>query len=77
MDASLRRAAKVGLGGGAVCLFGGLTPPVTAQPPVPVGSEFQVNTFTTSSQRYPSVSLAADGDFVVEARSSTKSYGTT
>jgi hypothetical protein len=65
MGASLRRAAKVGLGVGAVCLFGGLTPPVAAQRPVPVGSEFQVNTFTTSYQRYPSVSLDAEGNFVV------------
>ena len=31
----------------------------------PVGSEFQVNTYTTSLQSRPSVSTAADGDFVV------------
>ena len=31
----------------------------------PVGSEFQVNTYTTDYQVYPSVSLDADGDFVV------------
>ncbi len=30
-----------------------------------VGGEFQVNTYTTSSQKDPSVSLDADGDFVV------------
>ena len=30
-----------------------------------LGSEFQVNTYTTGGQRYPSVATAADGDFVV------------
>ncbi len=30
-----------------------------------IGGEFQVNTYTTGSQRYPAVSLDADGDFVV------------
>jgi hypothetical protein len=30
-----------------------------------IGSEFQVNTYTTHSQRSPSVALASDGDFVV------------
>jgi len=31
----------------------------------PAGSEFQVNTYTTYDQRYPSVSLSDAGDFVV------------
>ena len=31
----------------------------------PVGSEFRVNTFTTSDQRFPSVTALADGGFVV------------
>ena len=31
----------------------------------PVGPEFQVNTFTTSGQQYPSVSLQDSGDMVV------------
>ena len=31
----------------------------------PLGPEFQVNTYTTGVQGYPSVSLDADGDFVV------------
>ncbi|MGV3526465.1 MAG: hypothetical protein ACO1RX_19765 [Candidatus Sericytochromatia bacterium] len=35
------------------------------------GSEFRVNTYTTNSQRNPSVSLDADGDFVV----AWQSYG--
>ncbi|MBZ0136588.1 MAG: tandem-95 repeat protein [Planctomycetes bacterium] len=30
-----------------------------------VGGEFQVNSYTTSSQQYPSVALDADGDFVI------------
>lgn len=30
-----------------------------------VGSEFQVNTFTTNSQLYPAIAMDADGDFVV------------
>ena len=33
------------------------------------GGEFQVNTYTTSFQSYPVVSVAADGDFVVVWRS--------
>lgn len=35
------------------------------------GGEFQVNTFTTNSQRSPSVAMDADGDFVV----TWQSYG--
>ena len=31
----------------------------------PVGGEFQVNSYTTSFQRIPSVAVDADGDFVV------------
>ena len=41
----------------------------------PVGSEFQVNTYTTSFQRRPSVAMDADGDFVV-VYSSIGSNGT-
>ena len=32
---------------------------------VPLGSEFQVNTFTTDGQYYASVAADADGDFIV------------
>jgi len=32
---------------------------------VPQGTEFRVNTYTTSNQRTPSVAMDADGDFVV------------
>ena len=35
----------------------------------PAGSEFQVNTFTTSHQANPSIALDADGDFVIAWRS--------
>ena len=38
---------------------------VWGQTPVPVGEEFQVNTYITNNQRYPSVALDGDGDFVV------------
>ena len=40
-----------------------------AQTPLPVGSEFRVNTYTTSGQRYPSVAMDSDGDFVVSWQS--------
>ncbi len=33
--------------------------------PSALGSEFQVNTYTTNAQLYPSVAAAASGDFVV------------
>ncbi len=38
---------------------------MSAQGPVPVGEEFQVNTYTTSDQRFPAVAVEPDGDFVV------------
>jgi hypothetical protein len=38
---------------------------VSAQTPLPVGSEFQVNTYTTSFQIIPSVAMDSDGDFVI------------
>jgi len=40
-------------------------PPAGAQAPVPVGGEFQVNTYTTFNQSAPSVAADVDGDFVV------------
>jgi len=39
--------------------------PSEAQTPVPAGSEFQVNTYTTNDQEEASVAVASDGDFVV------------
>ena len=50
---------------GAALIVVGL-PQLSAQP---VGSEFQVNTYTTSFQYRPAVSSDADGDFVVVWRS--------
>jgi hypothetical protein len=50
-------------------------PEAFAQAPLPEGSEFQVNTYTTSSQGYPDVAARADGDFVVVWQS-TGSTGT-
>jgi hypothetical protein len=41
------------------------TPPGAGAQPTPVGSEFQVNSYTTSTQYNPSVAAHADGDFVV------------
>jgi hypothetical protein len=31
----------------------------------PIGAEFQANTYTTSSQGFPSISADAEGDFVI------------
>jgi hypothetical protein len=39
--------------------------PATARGQAPAGSEFLVNTYTTSSQRLPAVAVDANGDFVV------------
>ena len=41
----------------------------------PTGGEFQVNTYTTATQRWPAVSSAANGDFVV-AWNGYGSFGT-
>jgi Ca2+-binding RTX toxin-like protein len=37
----------------------------------PIGGEFQVNTYTTSSQRQPAIAMSPDGDFVI----TWQSYG--
>ena len=46
----------------------------------PQGAQFQVNSYTTGSQSYPSVAAAADGDFVVawtsDGSSGTDAFGT-
>jgi hypothetical protein len=39
--------------------------PAGAQAPVPVGDQFQINTYTSDYQSGPSVAADADGDFVV------------
>src|SRR5262245_58340651 len=61
--------------GAAASLLCSAAHPARAQAPLPVGAQFQVNTFTTSYQRYPSVAVAADGDFVV-VWESNGSFGT-
>ena len=40
-------------------------PPAGAQAPVPVGAQFQINSYTTNIQERSSVAADADGDFVV------------
>ena len=50
----------------AACAFGlAIAAPAGAQPLVPVGGQFQVNTYTTSHQKTQAVATAPDGDFVV------------
>ena len=47
---------------------------VEAQPTVPLGSEFQVNTYTTNFQRAPHVASTPSGDFVVVWESRDQDY---
>jgi hypothetical protein len=47
--------------------------PAGAQAPVPEGAQFQVNTYTTINQGYPSVATDADRDLVVIWQSSGSS----
>ncbi len=42
-----------------------LAPAVHAAPGDPVGPEFQVNTYTSDDQIFPSIAVDADGDFVI------------
>ena len=46
-----------------------------AQAPQPAGTEFRVNSFTTSFQGAPSVAMAADGNFLVVWTSGLQSVG--
>ena len=46
-------------------------------PPIPVGGQFQVNTYTTSNQSSPSITSDAEGDFVVVWTSGGSSGGDT
>lgn len=47
----------------------------SAPPPVPVGGQFQVNSYWTSRQETPAVAAAADGSFVVVWMSNGSSGG--
>ena len=49
--------------------------PVLAQDPLPIGDEFQVNSYTTEDQQAPAVGMDSAGNFVV-VWSSDGSYGT-
>ncbi|HEX9952835.1 MAG TPA: hypothetical protein VGB53_13765 [Rubricoccaceae bacterium] len=49
----------------AVLVAISLSVPARAQAPIPVGTEFRVNTYTTDYQDASSVAMDADGDFVV------------
>ena len=49
--------------------------PASAQAPVPVGAQFQINTYTTDSQFIGSVAAETDGDFIV-VWASRGSFGT-
>ena len=51
-------------------LWLGITATAVAAELVPVGSEFQVNSYTTSAQTYPAVAADAEGNFVVAWTSS-------
>jgi hypothetical protein len=69
------RAAHSCLGLLAALVLSSLPAPAAAQP---IGSEFQVNTYTTGNQRFSSVAADADGDFVVvweSAGQDGSSYG--
>ncbi len=43
----------------------------------PIGGQFQVNSYTTNDQEYPTVAADAQGDFVVVWRSNGSAYGDT
>lgn len=65
----LRRATVLAL---KTALIGSLLTPGVAYagPPTPTGPEFRVNSFTTDTQRDPSIAMDADGDFIVTWTSS-------
>lgn len=50
---------------GTALLAWGLWAAAVSAQPLPVGSELQVNTYTTGAQILPSIAVESDGDFVV------------
>ncbi|MDQ1348589.1 MAG: hypothetical protein QG573_1964, partial [Acidobacteriota bacterium] len=58
-------------------LVAGAAPLQAGSSPLPVGPEFQVNSYTPNSQRFPAIASDADGDFVVAWQSSSSSGGDT
>src|SRR5262245_10426985 len=71
----VRRAAWLIRGTGALVLGLLDPPPSGAQPLLPAGPGFQVNSYTTNNQYGPSVAADADGDFVVVWQSQGSSGG--
>ncbi len=57
-----RRALRLGTG---LLFTSGIAVGVPAAAQMPVGAQFQVNTYTTNSQSRPAVAVDGDGDFVV------------
>lgn len=51
--------------GVVLCLGIALPAPGPAAEPLPVGGQFQVNSYTSNNQRFPAVAVGADGEFVV------------
>ena len=62
---SLAIQLKVGIASAGLCLVVGTLQEAQAQAPTPVGSEFQVNFYTTGNQWFPSAAMDGQGDFVV------------
>jgi hypothetical protein len=58
-------------------LFGVFVIAAAALAATPIGGEFQVNTYTTSTQQFPSVAVDPDGDFVVVWQSDGSAGGDT
>lgn len=56
------------------CMVLAIPPTAVAQPIVPLGSEFEVNSYTTNFQRTPSLAVAPDGGFVVVWESRDQDY---
>jgi len=63
--ASLQLQLKLGAAAAGLCLAIGTVEDCLAQAPTPVGSEFQVNTYTTSGQQSCRTAMDSDGDFVI------------
>ena len=52
-----------GIATAATCLLPSSA--LQAQAPLPIGSEFKANTYTTSGQSFPAIAMSGDGHFVV------------
>ncbi len=54
-----------------------LAAPSQAQTVPPAGKQFQINTYTTNSQRSSALAVEPDGDFVVAWQSSASAFDDT